>query len=49
MRFAADDFDFGLEREGGLAAEIRKYYEVQSTADTPSRVVSASLQQLGRC
>jgi hypothetical protein len=37
---AADDFDFGLETEGGLAAEVRKYYDVESTADAPSRVVS---------
>jgi hypothetical protein len=40
VKLAADDFDFGLEVEGGLAAKVRKYYGVESTADAPSRVVS---------
>ncbi len=40
VKMAADDFDFGLETDGGLAAKVRKYYGVESTADAPSRVVS---------
>ncbi|KAK8869447.1 hypothetical protein IAR55_000011 [Kwoniella newhampshirensis] len=37
IAMAADDHGLGHEREGGLAAVLRKVYRVESTADVPAR------------
>lgn len=39
-KLSADDWDFGLDRPGGLADRVKEYWNVELVGDAPTKSVS---------